>query len=490
MTPEDVARRYARRPGYKLVGFAEVVLPVYRLTLQVITLDRKKIPPIEEFILKSIDAGLHTIREIGSLLGIKDSVVRGGLINLLRSEDISQKSGSPVYTFRLTPKGENTLRDAEIITPEEHTVQIYFDALLHRPAAYHKDTFYSSKQVKSLGLIEVPVESPIKPQLSDLPRQEVSKIIQQTARIKDYRAELLAVKSIEKSVRLGRYSIALVYKSKQSDEINVAFAVDGRLVNELEAAFARQNGPKRMGVERLINYEVTEKILQELPEEILNEMPPEEVMDSLEEKEVSAQAKVEAARLDLERAITAEAKVEAQKHLTEATERLSEVQAGIDQLTIRFLNVYDHPRLLQKALDECTERLMIVSPWITASVVDAEFLKKLETALQRGVNVYIAHGLGEKGKHYKGNESLRTEERLKELASRHKNFRLKFLGNTHAKVLLYDSKCVALSSFNWLSFKGDPDKTFRDEQGVLITRPDLIDEKFNDQLKYFDQATI
>jgi hypothetical protein len=57
MTPEEIAKRYARRPGYTLVAYAEAALPVYKLALQVITLDRKKIPPIEEFVLKSINAG-------------------------------------------------------------------------------------------------------------------------------------------------------------------------------------------------------------------------------------------------------------------------------------------------------------------------------------------------------------------------------------------------------------------------------------------------
>ena len=43
-----------------------------------------------------------------------------------------------------------------------------------------------------------------------------------------------------------------------------------------------------------------------------------------------------------------------------------------------------------------------------------------------------------------------------------------------------------MTSFNWLSFKGDPDRTFRDEQGVLLQEPGLVDQKFNELVMRFD----
>jgi len=54
------------------------------------------------------------------------------------------------------------------------------------------------------------------------------------------------------------------------------------------------------------------------------------------------------------------------------------------------------------------------------------------------------------------------------------------LGNTHAKVLIKDSEFAAITSFNWLSFKGDPHRTFRDEQGTLLQVSELVDGKFRE----------
>ena len=54
------------------------------------------------------------------------------------------------------------------------------------------------------------------------------------------------------------------------------------------------------------------------------------------------------------------------------------------------------------------------------------------------------------------------------------------LGNTHAKVLICDKRFLIITSFNWLSFKGDPKRTFRDERGTYVAVPEKIDEQFRD----------
>src|SRR5208282_3921794 len=75
---------------------------------------------------------------------------------------------------------------------------------------------------------------------------------------------------------------------------------------------------------------------------------------------------------------------------------------------------------------------------------------------------------------------------LRQLAGKYSNFRFVRLGNTHAKVLIKDSEFVAVTSFNWLSFKGDPRRGFRDEQGVLIQESSLVDGKFEYLVRRFD----
>jgi phosphatidylserine/phosphatidylglycerophosphate/cardiolipin synthase-like enzyme len=127
-------------------------------------------------------------------------------------------------------------------------------------------------------------------------------------------------------------------------------------------------------------------------------------------------------------------------------------------------------------LENSLERLLIVSPWIRAGVVDKNFLRRLRGALDRGVEVSIGYGSGnDSGALERDNYA---EQALVQLAGERPNLRVVKLGDTHAKVLVVDRRYVVVTSFNWLSFRGDPDKPFRDERGMLVTVPEEIDRLF------------
>lgn len=57
-----------------------------------------------------------------------------------------------------------------------------------------------------------------------------------------------------------------------------------------------------------------------------------------------------------------------------------------------------------------------------------------------------------------------------------------------SRPLPIDKSFVVLGSFDWLSFKGDPSATFRDEQSFYVTLPEVIEDKFKEQLKRFDSV--
>ena len=48
------------------------------------------------------------------------------------------------------------------------------------------------------------------------------------------------------------------------------------------------------------------------------------------------------------------------------------------------------------------------------------------------------------------------------------------LGDTHAKILIKDDDWLVITSFNWLSFRGDPKRTFREEWGTRVAIPDQV----------------
>jgi hypothetical protein len=75
MSPEDVARRFERKSGYELIDYAPVALPLYRLTVDAVTMVHSEIPPIKEFVMRSLAAGLSHLEEVAGFLGLDEAVV-------------------------------------------------------------------------------------------------------------------------------------------------------------------------------------------------------------------------------------------------------------------------------------------------------------------------------------------------------------------------------------------------------------------------------
>jgi hypothetical protein len=58
-------------------------------------------------------------------------------------------------------------------------------------------------------------------------------------------------------------------------------------------------------------------------------------------------------------------------------------------------------------------------------------------------------------------------------------------GDTHAKILVCDSRFSIITSFNWLSFRGDEQLDFRDERGYYVGLQPNVDEVFESYRKRF-----
>jgi phosphatidylserine/phosphatidylglycerophosphate/cardiolipin synthase-like enzyme len=163
--------------------------------------------------------------------------------------------------------------------------------------------------------------------------------------------------------------------------------------------------------------------------------------------------------------------VPAKPSATSKTLRLprSVAPGGLQRLT-----VLEHPLLLRDAVENAMTRVMIFSPWIAPLVMDGIMLLAIRKLLDRGVQLHIGYGLDEDGKH----TQKPIPKGLQDLADNYQNFELRRFGDTHEKVLIKDDEFVALTSFNWLSFRGDPDRKLRRELGVKVTDPLFIESEY------------
>lgn len=135
----------------------------------------------------------------------------------------------------------------------------------------------------------------------------------------------------------------------------------------------------------------------------------------------------------------------------------------------------EHPDHLTAALDSARKRILIISPWVKGGVVNTHFIERLEGRLRAGVEIHIGHGIGSDDR---GSDEW-VLHKLRNLAQRYEGrFHFVRLNNTHAKILIYDGIWIN-TSFNWLSFKGDPNRTFRMEEGTLVQIPSEVDKAYN-----------
>jgi predicted transcriptional regulator len=475
MTPEEVAERYQERGGFRLIDYREVALPTYSVSTRILTLARKRVPVIEEFILRGMAAGLNTADAIAGFLGLDQRVVNAALATLTAADDaaLTASDTSRRHVWRLTPKGQKTLEQLESVVPEQRVVPIPFDGILRTVRDFSAVPTYAPREVRELGLLQIPPTQARKPQLADLTADAVEALLKKLSGDTEASREVLAVQEILRSDRRFIPAIALLYESDTGGEFQLGFAIDGVISPEHEAAFARAGGLARLKI-----YEQIAGSRRERPEELAQAVATvQPTPDDRRTRREVAERKGEIRTLREQLRVTESGeKVDLlESRIAELEALLSVSEAQRKVATTRFLYCFDHPPLLRDALTNAASRVLIISPWIMNSVVDSEFRALAEALLQRNVDLYIGWGFGDDSK-----SSPAAIRFFDDLSRRYRNFHWKHLGNTHAKVLLMDDAFVVLTSFNWLSFRGDADRTFRDEQGVVVSDPERVNDKFRE----------
>jgi hypothetical protein len=431
----EAAARYADRPGFNLVTFREVGLPIYRQTVLTVVMVDKKMPAMQEFALRAVDAGFETAPAVADFLGLDERDLDEALYGLVTDQFLKLRSGSDgVDALSLTPLGRQAMEEFRISQAEERTYVVDSDGLLRKPVAYQSGAV-REKVLTAAGALPIAPSPPSKPDVLDLEINQIEPILRQSKSL-DKSRKLLELLRVARTETLFVRATMLVFRAHVGDEIQAAFVVDGRLSEEIGLAFAESDGPARIGL-----LQASEPSLRSAADEVLGGDAGDLASDLLDQQQ----------RADIDGEGLADA-------------------AGQGR-TMELLETFDHPRYLELAL-ESKEILIIVSPWIKRRVVTDAFVGKLATLLRQGAKVYIGFGFG-RDDASDDRDALRALQRL---ADEHSNFTFRRFGDSHAKVLLSDSNFAVVTSFNWLSFLGDPARTFRDERGMLVRRTGVVDE--------------
>jgi hypothetical protein len=172
VTDPEIIRLYESRPGFDLVSHRELALPLFAVTLDILVLDEKPLPPIQGFVLRSMDAGLSDIDSISGLLGIDQRVATRAAAELMHTDDILLTGNAQDRRHRLTltAKGKQTLTAAKIVQPVETEVTVFIDGLTRRvlAASSRRLQVFPMRYASERGLVEIPAHPKRKPRFEEI----------------------------------------------------------------------------------------------------------------------------------------------------------------------------------------------------------------------------------------------------------------------------------------------------------------------------------
>lgn len=469
MTADEVVRKLPVRSGYRLADYAEVGLPVYRISARLFTQVQKRLSAIDEFLLNLVKLGIHRTEDMAAFLGLPTSFVDETLSQLIVDDLLSLRPNADrAQRLSLSTKGLRALEGAEVLLPEEKTHTIEFDALLHTIVRYGRDRLLSSRQTRVVGYKQIRPLLKKQVGISDLPLRDVERSFNAGASKREGRCTVLAVCELYRKNLFFLPAVCVVYRAIDGVDIQVSFVIDGKPSAAHDQAFARADGPHLLRIDRdLARFSETAEDLGLIEQEARAAIT--EVKSSTSKSERHEKEMLPASRV---------ADTEPWSLLN------AEQQLELRESGVAYLDAQDHYPLLLHALKTAKYRLLILTPFLHEQIITDEFVRDLERLLRNGCKVYIGYGMPDSVVQKPTKSHARMVERLETMARHHSRLVVKKV-DTHAKVLLQDELFVALGSFNWLSFRGDPDRAFRDEQSVLITLPNMIERKFQSQLRLF-----
>ncbi|WP_146176504.1 phospholipase D-like domain-containing protein [Rhodococcus sp. OK519] len=417
----------------------DAAVPVTILRVDVLAQERKPIPLLDEFILRFVHAGVLEIDEIASLLGLQREQVVATVADQISSNNLARESSG---RLGLTALGLEAARNLAAVQPVLTQLNVPFDRLVWDAQAYARSSLIKKRDAQEAGLELLPAKKNSRIDLNALTVERFNQLIE-SGDDRMRQVEVLRVRKIA-SQHLHLYMPAqlLIYGDPGTGEVELGLCINGDLQPAHGLELAAAEAAAKLGIA------------------VAAPDPRPRLGPELEQQRVASD-QVEIIRAAGERPRTGKA------------EALERPPKRIEEIAVRSVDVHEHSQLLTKALNAAKQRLLIIAPWVKGGVVNTDFVAALERRLRAGVEVHIGHGYGPDDRGSDGS----ALQRLDNLAKRFERLRVVRLQNTHAKILIFDDVWIT-TSFNWLSFRGDPDRTYRMEEGTLVQIASEVDKAF------------
>ncbi|WP_324827831.1 hypothetical protein [Qipengyuania zhejiangensis] len=466
MRAEDVARENQFREGFHLVDYAEVGLPIFRLTIEAITTSIRSIPTIHEFAMRCIHLGESQEHQIGKMLGLSEDIVTGAVDSLVLDGLVTRTAIIDGHSnFGLTPLGEERLAEESQEIIQEEMIVVDYDAMRRKPIRLAGENVLRAAELRDFGAIEIrpyPIEPP---PIDELAIPEVSRVIRRRDG-QDFHRNILALKQVVRRSNVFREAVCLVYASDKGNEIQVSFAIDGRILESHERAFAQNGGPKKMGFVKAVGNRSSQAWLRRLiGGEVIQALPSPQTWQDLRLEEAEARRQKRVAEDALESAQTNSSRTRVMAALDEAKERYALSRHSLDVLPARQLSCFEQDEILREAMNEAKASLVVTTAGLQPTMLTQHDLRQIDNLMAINTSVHIGSFL-----------SPQTEPRggsyfdpLSELTKRQKTGLLK-LYKTRQSAFFYLIKDDDLAVISNRPFFGEVSRrsSFQRVVGIVI----------------------
>jgi hypothetical protein len=372
----------------------------------------KAVAPVQEFVLRAVSGGLRRHDEIAGVLGLEEGIARAAVVQLMGDDELMLVGGNDAAAngssgLALTTKGRRTVAELVQSTLVETEMSVYVDGLTREVVTVvgpRKIGAFRASDMKAQGLPAIQAHPRRPPKLSEIQDSELNAVLGEETKNRHAKHQVVGISELRRTKRYARPGIALAYRSEDTGEVQVSLLVDGMFSEKHDEAFARslRMSSVRITDEEWVSFETVAE--EALSAEVVAQATPAAVSQDLADRSRQAADEQRELRQMIESAHAAEL-AELQRQLDEAAQREKTLLAKFEGLSVRHVPVHDHPGYLRRALKDSKERVLIISPWIKAGVVDSDLLALFEDAANRGVKVLIGYGIPERRNEPQPNEA-------------------------------------------------------------------------------------
>lgn len=220
-------------PGYRLVSFGEIGIPLFELRLTAEVLDHKPINPFAEFVLRAVSADVADLPTMERLLGLDRRVMESTVVALIGDDLLS---GTDQEEVEITPFGEDTLENAKQIQIRSAELRVTFDPLTGEVLEPFGD-YLAPKQLREEGMREVGLPVALVPELHQLEVGQVERAIKGVGSGREQARDVLALRSMRR-FRVYRQAVGLLFQAKEARDLVLDVAFDGSVSERHSLALA------------------------------------------------------------------------------------------------------------------------------------------------------------------------------------------------------------------------------------------------------------